>query len=382
MKAVLKVFAIATALSLSLPFAHAAEHKLLVAEFPGAAHPGYLGVGLRDVTEDRVAALKLKDARGVEVVALDHDGPAAKAGVREHDVILQMNSQEVASEEQLRRMLRETPAGRKADLLLSRDGQEVKVQVVLGDRFTVEHAAVELPDLPDFNFSPVNVGDLGNLPDVEEMDALNSALAEMQPGARDISGAQVEAVGPQLARYFGAKSDVGLLVKDVRPDTAAAKAGMKAGDLVVKAAGNSVASRADWERLLRSNRGKAVPVVVLRDKHEQKLTLTIAARTQGKISAQDFDFGGPQGIAAQTVAELTAQMESPAFKKQMEQAQALAEKAAAEWAKNGDAMQAEIARAQDEAKKATEQWKQKQPEIEKQLREAAEQMRLQMAPMD
>ena len=48
-------------------------HRMLISEFPGSNHAGYLGVGLKDVADDRVAALKLKDARGVEVIALDHD---------------------------------------------------------------------------------------------------------------------------------------------------------------------------------------------------------------------------------------------------------------------------------------------------------------------
>ncbi len=87
------------------------QRDVILLDYPGDTHGGYLGVGVQDLSDDRVTALKLKQAGGVEVVALDHDGPAAKAGIHEHDVILQMNGQEIAGAEQLRRMLRETPAG-------------------------------------------------------------------------------------------------------------------------------------------------------------------------------------------------------------------------------------------------------------------------------
>ncbi|HEY6377196.1 MAG TPA: PDZ domain-containing protein, partial [Edaphobacter sp.] len=88
---------------------------------------GYLGVDLREVNEDQVAALKLKEPRGVEIVNVDHDGPACKAGLRIHDVILQMNGQVVDGVDQLRRMLRETPPGRMVSLLLSHDGQQTTI---------------------------------------------------------------------------------------------------------------------------------------------------------------------------------------------------------------------------------------------------------------
>ena len=74
----------------------------------------YLGVDITDVTPERLAALKLKDEHGVEVTIVDQDAPAGKAGIKEHDVILTMNGTTVDSGTQLRRMIRETPAGRRA----------------------------------------------------------------------------------------------------------------------------------------------------------------------------------------------------------------------------------------------------------------------------
>src|SRR6476620_9629954 len=125
-----------------------------------------MGVDIADVTTDRLSALKLKDERGVEVTMVDQDAPAGKAGLKEHDVILSMNGTEVESGAQLRRMIRETPAGRVVTLGVSRDGQPLTLKVQLADR----HKSVAwgpkskdfkfemppMPQMPDFDM-PVSV---------------------------------------------------------------------------------------------------------------------------------------------------------------------------------------------------------------------------------
>jgi membrane-associated protease RseP (regulator of RpoE activity) len=210
------------------------------------------------------------------------------------------------------------------------------------------------------------------------------------------SGVLVEGMGAQLAKYFGAKDGVGLLVKEVVPDTSAAKSGFKAGDVIVRVEGQPMPNRSAWDRVLRDNRGKSVAVEILRDKHPEKLTLPIAARTKGALVPESFTFEVPEVDAQldpQAVAEVEkamagvrAQMDSPEFKKQIEDARAQAEQAVAGWNQHG---QAELKQAQEEAQKAVEQWRQGQPDFEKQVREAAEEakraaeeMRLQVTPMD
>src|SRR5579872_6071509 len=94
----------------------------------------YLGVDLADVNKERVSALRLRDEHGAEVTALDQDAPAAKAGLKEHDVILEFNGQRVEGQEQLRRMIRETPPGRTVTLGISRERQSQQIKVELGDR--------------------------------------------------------------------------------------------------------------------------------------------------------------------------------------------------------------------------------------------------------
>ena len=94
----------------------------------------YLGVDTRDVTPDRLADLKLKEEHGVEVTTVDQDAPAGKAGIKEHDVILNLNGTTVESVEQLRRMIREVPPGRVVTLGISRNGQPLTLKAQLADR--------------------------------------------------------------------------------------------------------------------------------------------------------------------------------------------------------------------------------------------------------
>src|SRR5580693_8988338 len=94
----------------------------------------YLGVDIADITSDRLGTLKLKEEKGVEVTMVDQDAPAGKAGIKEHDVILNMNGESIESQVQLKRMIRETPPGRVVSFGLSRDGQPVTVKVQLADK--------------------------------------------------------------------------------------------------------------------------------------------------------------------------------------------------------------------------------------------------------
>src|SRR5215467_16310296 len=122
-----------------------------VTAFTSSTGRSYLGVDIQDVTADRVNALKLKEERGVEITMVDADAPAGKAGLREHDVILEFNGTAVDGEEQLRRLIRETPPGRTIALGISRDGAPMKVNVQLADHTKVVAESwprVEIPSIP------------------------------------------------------------------------------------------------------------------------------------------------------------------------------------------------------------------------------------------
>jgi len=244
--------------------------------FYAPAGRSYLGVDIRDVTSDRMAALKLKEERGVEITMVDADAPAGKAGLREHDVILDFNGTAVESEEQLRRMIREVPPGRTVALGISRDGAPMKINVQLADHGTVVAQAfprivVPTPRPPDF---PRNSMDLPF-----QIQTYSSVL-----------GVQTESLTRQLGEYFGVKDGEGVLVRSVEKNSAAEKAGLKAGDVIVKADNEKLTDRSDLSHILRNHRtaGK-MTLVVMRDKHEQTLTVTLPDRGSRDSSFLNLD---------------------------------------------------------------------------------------------
>ncbi len=276
---------------------------------------GYLGVNLRDVSGDQVAALKLKEARGAEIVGVDHDGPACKAGLKVHDVILQMNGQMIESEEQLRRMLRETPAGRQVSFVVSRDGQQRTVSAQMANREEVERQAWEkhytVPEPESSSaFTPRGGNSFFKLPPsaaaTGAVKGTRSLLGTTMLVSSSYTGAKLEVMGPQLAEFFGAQGSAGLLVRHVDPNTPAAHAGMKAGDVVVKVNSMPVTSGTEWTKTIHENRGKEVTVVVLRDRKEQTLTMTPDSKKRSSVEpGMDLEeFFGDSDQAQQTRATL------------------------------------------------------------------------------
>lgn len=221
----------------------------------------YLGVDVRDITSDRVSSLKLKEERGVEITTVDQDAPAGKAGLKEHDVILEFNGAKVESEEQFRRMIRETPPGRNVTLGISRDGTPMSIQAQIGDRGKIANnwkvIIPQPPDAPEFNI-PFDI----------QVPTYTPAL-----------GIQVDNLGQQLGEYFGVKNGEGLLVKSVEKGSAAEKGGMKAGDVITRADNEKITDRADLRRAIRAHHsGGKMTVSVIRDRREQNLTIELPAR--------------------------------------------------------------------------------------------------------
>lgn len=276
-----RVFAAAALFTgIAAPVLFAASQTEPQINAPGAffysqAGRSYLGVDIQDVTADRVSALKLKEERGVEVTTVDQDAPAGKAGVKEHDVILEFNGAPVESEEQLRRLIRETPPGRTVTLGVSRDGNPLKISVQLGDRAKI--IADSMPKIMGPKGPKIVVPKMPNGP--IPPDQPNFFYQFQTQTYSSLLGIQTENLGHQLGEFFGVKDGEGVLIRSVEKGSPAEKAGLKAGDVIVKADNEKLSDRADLAHILRNHReGGKVSLGIIRDKHEQTVTVELPAR--------------------------------------------------------------------------------------------------------
>jgi serine protease Do len=219
----------------------------------------YLGVAFQEVDVERAKALKVPEPSGVEVTFLALNSPAAEAGMRIGDVIVNYNGQRVESGEQFARLVRETSAGRDAKLQIYRDGvsQIVVAKLVQHPATIVQGQMVptQVPRPPAFQ---------GVLPDVP--------ITRMS-WESGVLGAELESVEGQIGDFFGVKE--GVLVRSVMRGSAAERAGLKAGDVVTRVGDARVAAPVDVSGRLRSGRGQSVSLGVLRDHREMSLTLML-----------------------------------------------------------------------------------------------------------
>lgn len=277
----------------------------------------YLGVNIADVTTERVSALKLKSEEGVEITMVDQDAPAGKAGLKEHDVILTMNGTAIESGAQLRRMIHETPPGRIVTLGVSRYGQPMTVKVQLGDMHK-EYALMSKPGDIHVNIPEMHVPDI-------DIPAINMVMATSS--AR--SGLLVENITPQLGDFFGVKNGNGVLVRSVEKGSRAEKAGFRAGDVVIKVNDQAVHDTSDFTHAVRARHGNSVNVVVMRDRKEQSLTLSLPPRKESGDLIEEESFSGEPLFQAQQAVEWTKlQTEIAKLRPEMELAAANSRKAA------------------------------------------------------
>lgn len=250
--------------------------------------PGYLGILFADLTEEQAAALHYKGVSAVEVVNVDHDGPAGKAGLQAHDVIVKLNGQVVGNAETLKRMIHDAGVGAGVSLVVFRGGKQVVVNAQLAYRGEVEREAMArmvLPNLPPGDDSVVT-----RLSETYEIDPEPAAGAGKSPGflaqmlhSTPFTGMMVEAVAPQLAGFFGSSTGGGLLVETVEAGGPAAAAGLRAGDVIERADSIAVKSPSEWVKRLHASKGQAISLIVLRDRREITMTLIPQAKKHSKL---------------------------------------------------------------------------------------------------
>ena len=304
-------------LSVSVVWAGERGSSMKTVVFDG--NGSYLGVDTRDITEDRLGPLHLKEEHGVEVTMVDQDAPAGKAGIKEHDVILSINGQQVESVEQLRRMIRELPPGRAVNIGISRDGQLVTLNAQLASRkqnFVFNNGK-------EFHFNMPHIPQIPNI-NIQDFDV--PSVVVVHTSAR--SGLMVENLTPQLGDFFGAKNGQGVLVRSVEKGSRAEKAGFHAGDVVVRVNGEAINDTGDFNRVVRARKETTVKVSIIREKKEQTLTLTLPERKQSNMFGGSFELPDIEVETNINLRDLDAKLAhlKPELEKAMKRAQKSLEK--------------------------------------------------------
>lgn len=236
-----------------------AQQRREVRVFQGG---GQLGVEVSD--------LDSKATTGVKVDEVDRDGPADRAGIRAGDVVVEYDGERVRSVRQLTRLVQETPEGRSVAIALMRDGKRQTVNATPDSgRMT-------------WNFRDPGAGNQGPL-SFREMPQFNFDFNDRLPRRfefrmpeRGRLGVTIQSLTRDLEEYFGATNG-GALVSSVTPDSAAASAGIKAGDVIVSVNGSRVRGSDDLLREVDRAGGDAT-IVVLRDKKELTLKAALPRR--------------------------------------------------------------------------------------------------------
>ena len=230
-----------------------------------------IGVSVRDLTADEITKAKLDQPGGVLVQDVRADSPAARAGLKTGDIVVQFDGERVRSASHFTRLVRETAPGRAVTSSVIRDGARVALDVApdVNERRAMAFPR-NLPPLPP-NFGLNVPRDLDPAPPLR-----GSPRAQI--------GVTLTPLGEQLASYFGVKD--GVLVSSVTSGSAAAQGGLRAGDVITAVNGRAVQNVGDVISAVREARpGSALTMRIIRDRKEVAVTVTIPERIDEPRSA-------------------------------------------------------------------------------------------------
>jgi serine protease Do len=208
-----------------------------------AQQSGWIGVSIADQPE-----------RGVLVRSIEPNSPAEKAGLKANDVILQYGNQEVVGVQQLTRLVSETPIGRTVDISVRRDNREQTFKLTTEKApFAIGSIRLQHPELTDLGERIVR-----HIPRIE-----------VTSSAPTSQGIRADSLTPQLREFFGVKGSTGVLVATVDADSPGARAGVKAGDVVIAVNGTTVTSPSDFSHAMAAT--GVLTLRVVREKQERDI---------------------------------------------------------------------------------------------------------------
>lgn len=267
-------------------------------EAPATPAQAWLGVELQDVDAEMAKALDLRDGEGALVNRVVDDSPAAAAGLQDGDVIVSFDGQRVRDAGELTSAVRGAKPGARAPVVVIREGGKKTIKVELGSRKTpaagfapnLEALHKGLADRMIYMRRGEGKGD-GETPMMLIMDDEPSAFIGVQMGA----------LTEQLGRYFGAPEGEGVLVNEVIDDSPAARAGIEAGDVILRVNDRAINGPDDVRNALRkADPGDKLSVTVLRDHAERTFEVTLGDPPPGRqprlLKRELREDGGPCNV--------------------------------------------------------------------------------------
>jgi serine protease Do len=252
----------------------------------------YLGAYLEEVTPERTKELGLTEERGAIVMKVVAGGPAEKSGLKENDVIVSFNGRRVDSVRELQRLLSETPPERTVQIEVIRGGSHQTLAASLAKR-NAQSFKLLGPGLDEKNWK-LNEDAMKRADEAlkrsdetmkhyqERMKAFPNFgdFAFVNPGEFAYFGGtrlgiSAESLTDQLSQFFGVKDGKGVLVASVKDNSSAAKAGIKAGDVIVAIDDQKVDSVGALVKALTHKTEGTVAVKLVRNHAEQTVNVTL-----------------------------------------------------------------------------------------------------------
>jgi serine protease Do len=185
----------------------------------GAVKRGYLGVAIQRLSSDIAAGLGLPKDRGEIVASVEPNGPAARAGVRQGDVILTVGGREVNFDNSLSYIVATTPIGTTIPIDLIRDGKRMKVNAIIAQRPS-EAVVAQRSGLPAEDDAPADT-DNSKAPGIE--------------AAKASLGITLQPLTPVLRQQLRLDDKVaGVVIAGISPSSDAASKGLQRGDVILK----------------------------------------------------------------------------------------------------------------------------------------------------
>lgn len=254
---------------------------------------GYLGIEMEDVTKENFSRLGLGEVRGVAVSRVVENSPASSAGIQKGDIIVKFDGETVSSTRKLQRLVGEVAPDHKASVSVMRGGSEIALTVTIGRREAPMVLEGGFPGGGDPQTFEFRVPRIEGLPPFGDGEGRRGTVIQL--GERRTIGVMVTPLTKQLADHFGVTEGQGLLVNEVSDNSPAAKAGLKAGDVVVKADGKAIADNSGLVEAFNARKEGEVSLTVIRNRKMETIKVTPEISKDGPAGrgGQEIIIEGP-----------------------------------------------------------------------------------------